>query len=86
MAAFITGAVQLVFVFNVFWSMFKGKKAAENPWEATTLEWTIPSPPPHDNFAGKHPVVYRGAYDFAVPGTERDYVMQNSPEKVTAES
>jgi len=81
-AAFITGAVQLVFVFNVFWSMFKGTKALENPWEATTLEWTIPSPPPHDNFAGKHPVVYRGAYDFAVPGAEKDYVMQDSPEKV----
>jgi cytochrome c oxidase subunit 1 len=81
-AAFVTGAVQLLFLFNLFWSMFKGKKAAENPWEATTLEWTVPSPPPHDNFAGRHPVIYRGAYEFSVPGAEKDYVMQDSPEKV----
>jgi cytochrome c oxidase subunit 1 len=83
-AAFITGAIQLVFLFNLFWSMFKGMKAAENPWEATTLEWTVPSPPPHDNFAGRHPVIYRGAYEFSVPGAEKDYVMQDSPEKVEA--
>ena len=81
-AAFITGAAQLIFLGNLFWSMFKGKKASENPWEATTLEWTVPSPPPHDNFAGKHPVVYHGAYEFGVPGAEKDYVMQDSPEKV----
>lgn len=81
-AAFITGAAQLIFLGNLFWSMFKGKKAPENPWEATTLEWTVPSPPPHDNFAGKHPVVYHGAYEFGVPGAEKDYVMQDSPEKV----
>ncbi len=83
-AAFITGAVQLVFVANLFWSMFKGKKAPENPWEATTLEWTVPSPPPHDNFAGKHPVIHHGPYEFGVPGAEKDYIMQNSPEKVSA--
>jgi len=84
-AAFITGAVQLVFLFNVFWSIFKGEKAPANPWEATTLEWTVSSPPPHDNFAGKHPVVYRGAYEFGVPGAEKDYIMQDSPEKVAAD-
>jgi cytochrome c oxidase subunit 1 len=69
----------------VFWSIFKGKKAPANPWEATTLEWTVSSPPPHDNFAGKHPVVYHGAYEFGVPGAEKDYIMQDSPEKVAAE-
>jgi cytochrome c oxidase subunit 1 len=84
-AAFITGAVQLIFLFNLVWSMFKGKKAAENPWEATTLEWTVPSPPPFDNFAGKHPAIYHGAYEFSVPGAEKDYIMQNSPEEVAAE-
>jgi len=83
-AAFITGAIQLVFLFNVFWSMFKGPKASANPWEATTLEWTIPSPPPFDNFAGKHPVVHHGAYEFGVPGAEKDYIMQDSPEKGSA--
>ena len=85
-AAFITGAVQLIFLFNLVWSMFKGKKAAENPWEATTLEWTVASPPPFDNFAGKHPAIYHGAYEFSVPGAEKDYIMQNSPEKVALET
>lgn len=79
-AAFITGAVQLVFLFNLFWSMFKGEKATENPWEATSLEWTIPSPPPHDNFAGKIPTVYHDPYEYGVPGAAKDYVMQDSPE------
>ena len=75
-AAIITIAVQLLFYFNVFWSMFKGKKASDNPWEATTLEWNTTSPPPHDNFAGVLPTVYRGPYEFAVPGAPNDYVMQ----------
>ena len=70
---------QLLFLFNLFWSMYRGKKAEENPWQATTLEWTIPSPPPFDNFGGRHPVVYRGAYEFGVEGTKDDYVMQDSP-------
>jgi cytochrome c oxidase subunit 1 len=80
-AAFLTAAVQLLFFFNIFWSIWKGRKAPDNPWEATTLEWTIPSPPPHDNFAGKHPVVHHGAYEFSVPGAEKDYIMQDSPER-----
>src|SRR6267142_166957 len=79
-AAIITALVQLVFYFNLIWSVFKGKKAGENPWEATTLEWTTASPPPHDNFAGVLPTVYRGPYEFAVPGAANDYVMQNEPE------
>jgi cytochrome c oxidase subunit 1 len=85
-AAFITGAAQLLFFGNLFWSMFWGKKASENPWEATTLEWTIPSPPPFDNFAGAHPVIHHGPYEFAVPGAEKDYVMQNSDEVIKEES
>jgi cytochrome c oxidase subunit 1 len=83
-AAFITIGVQLVFVFNLFWSMKKGKKAGMNPWEATTLEWTVPSPPPHDNFGGGTPVVYRGAYEYSVPGAPKDYLMQNDPATVVA--
>jgi cytochrome c oxidase subunit 1 len=79
-AAIITIAVQVLFYFNVFWSMFKGAKAGENPWEATTLEWNTASPPPHDNFAGVLPVVYHGPYEFAVPGAPRDYVMQTDVE------
>lgn len=85
-AAIITALVQLVFYFNLIWSVFKGKKAGPNPWEATTLEWTTASPPPHDNFAGVLPVVYRGPYEFAVPGATNDYVMQTEPEAGTAGS
>jgi cytochrome c oxidase subunit 1 len=67
---------QILFYFNFIWSIFKGKKADDNPWEATTLEWTTSSPPPHDNFAGVLPTVYRGPYEFAVPGAANDYLMQ----------
>jgi len=78
-AAFITVAAQLIFVFNFLWSVWRGKKADINPWQATTLEWTVPSPPPHDNFAGRTPTVYRGAYEFSVPGVAEDYVLQSTP-------
>ena len=79
-AAFITMAAQLIFIFNLFWSLFKGPKASENPWESTTLEWTIPSPPPHDNFGGHIPVVYRGAYEYSMPGAPQDFIMQTTPD------
>lgn len=79
-SAITTVLVQIVFYFNLIWSIFKGKRAGENPWDATTLEWTTTSPPPHDNFAGHLPVVYRGPYEFAVPGAANDFVMQTSPE------
>ncbi len=81
-AAFVTGAAQLLFLFNLFWSMYRGKKAEENPWESTTLEWTIPSPPPFDNFGGRHPIVYHDPYELGVEGPKGDYVMQDSPEKL----
>ncbi|OFW00859.1 MAG: cytochrome c oxidase subunit I, partial [Acidobacteria bacterium RIFCSPLOWO2_12_FULL_59_11] len=80
--ALVTMAAQFVFLFNFFWSFFRGEKASENPWECTTLEWTVPSPPPHDNFGGQTPVVYHGAYEYSVPGASKDYIMQTSPEKV----
>jgi len=83
-AAIITAFTQLIFLFNFFWSMFKGAKASDNPWEATTLEWTTTTPPPHDNFGGKLPVVYRGAYEFAVPDAPDDYVMQTTPDATEA--
>ncbi len=78
-AAFITIAAQFIFVINLFWSMFKGPRASDNPWEATTLEWTTATPPPHDNFGGVTPVVNHGPYEYGVPGAPRDYVMQNDP-------
>jgi cytochrome c oxidase subunit I len=79
-AALITIASQFVFLFNLFWSMFKGAKASDNPWEATTLEWTTATPPPHDNFGGRTPVVKNGPYEYSVPGAPKDFVMQNDPE------
>jgi len=79
-AAFITIASQFIFLFNLFWSMFKGKKAADNPWEATTLEWITATPPPHDNFGGQTPVVHNGPYEYSVPGAPKDFVMQTDPE------
>jgi len=78
-AAIFTATVQLIFVFNLFWSMRKGAKAPMNPWESTTLEWTVPSPPPFDNFGGKHPVVNHGPYEYSVPGAAKDYIMQSDP-------
>ena len=84
-AAIVTIAGQFIFLFNLFWSMKYGKKASDNPWEATTLEWTTATPPPHDNFAGRTPVVYNGPYEYSVPGAPRDFVMQTDPamEKVS---
>ncbi|OLB34939.1 MAG: cytochrome c oxidase subunit I [Acidobacteria bacterium 13_2_20CM_57_17] len=79
-AAFITIASQFIFVINLFWSMFKGAKASDNPWEATTLEWITATPPPHDNFGGRTPVVNNGPYEYSVPGAPRDFVMQSDPE------
>ncbi len=83
-AAFITIGAQFIFVFNLFWSMFKGPKASDNPWESTTLEWTTATPPPHDNFGGKTPIVYHGPYEYSVPGAAKDYVMQTDPAGVAA--
>jgi len=78
-AAIVTIAAQFIFVINLFWSMFKGPKANDNPWESTTLEWTTATPPPHDNFGGRTPVVNHGPYEYNVPGAPRDYVMQTDP-------
>jgi cytochrome c oxidase subunit 1 len=80
-AAIITAAAQLIFLFNFVWSIFKGEKASDNPWEATTLEWVTATPPPHDNFGGNVPTVYRGAYEYSVPGAPQDYVLQTTPDE-----
>src|SRR5215472_15879959 len=73
-AAFITIAAQFIFLYNFFVSMRKGERAGVNPWEATSLEWTIPSPPPHDNFGELEPVVNHGPYEYSVPGQPADFV------------
>src|SRR5205085_1905136 len=79
-AAFIVGFAQMVFLFNLIWSLFRGKEAGPNPWRATTLEWQTPETPPgHGNFGKELPVVYRWAYDYSVPGAEQDFIPQNQP-------
>ena len=79
-AAFIVGAVQLVFIYNLFVSYFRGREAGSNPWEATTLEWqTADTPPKHGNFGKELPLVYRWAYDYSVPGAKHDFIPQNVP-------
>ena len=70
---------QFVFLFNFFWSLRNGKKAGPNPWRSTTLEWSVPSPPPHGNFA-ELPTVYRGPYEYGLPGRADDFAPQNVPE------
>jgi cytochrome c oxidase subunit 1 len=79
-AALIVGAAQIVFLFNLAWSAFRGRPAGSNPWQATTLEWQTPeTPPAHGNWGPKQPVVYRWAYDYSVPGAEQDFLPQNQP-------
>src|SRR5256886_4538614 len=77
-AALCTGAAQLIFLFNLIRSRFRGPKAPDNPWEATSLEWSTTSPPPFDNFGGRPPVVEHGPNEYGVDGGGRraDYVMQ----------
>jgi len=81
-AAWIMGLAQIPFIINFFWSMKHGKKVNDNPWEATTLEWTAPSPPPHGNFVTT-PIAYRGPYEYSLPGRDRDFTMQNEPVEPT---
>jgi cytochrome c oxidase subunit 1 len=71
-------AFQFVFFFNFIKSLRSGRKAGDNPWEANTLEWTASSPPPHGNWA-ELPTVYRGPYEYATPGRDKDYWPQNEP-------
>jgi cytochrome c oxidase subunit I len=79
-AALVTGAAQLIFLYNLIHSRFRGAPAPANPWECTSLEWTMPSPPPFDNFGGKHPVVYHDPYQYGVKSSTGDFLMQDSPE------
>jgi len=80
MAAIFVAIFQLVFLVNMIWSTFKGKKSEPNPWEATTLEWhTAEHPPGHGNWGPELPTVYRWAYEYSVPGVKSDFVPQHIP-------
>ncbi|HEX9454839.1 MAG TPA: cbb3-type cytochrome c oxidase subunit I [Candidatus Binatia bacterium] len=83
-SALLLGASQLFFVVNFFWSLFAGKKAEQNPWQANTLEWTAaPTPPPHGNFLTQ-PIVYRGAYEYSSPEVKEDWLPQDKNLGVSA--
>ncbi len=77
-SAFALFAFQIFFIINLCISLFGGRKAEDNAWEATTLEWSAaPSPPVgHGNFPAI-PVVHRGPYEYSLPGHERDFVPQD---------
>jgi cytochrome c oxidase subunit 1 len=76
--AICLGLSQIVFLVNFVYSLFWGPKADRNPWLSNTLEWTAPSPPPHGNF-DVPPIVYRGAYEYGSPETDKDYLPQTEP-------
>ena len=81
--ALTVGFAQMVFLFNLVWSLFKGEPSGGNPWRATTLEWQTPETPPgHGNWGKELPVVYRWAYDYSVPGAAQDFIPQNQPPAV----
>jgi cytochrome c oxidase subunit 1 len=76
---------QIPFIVNFFMSLRRGAPAADNAWDATTLEWAAPSPPPHLNFPVA-PQVYRGPYEYSVPGAARDFLPQFEPGPDAAET
>jgi cytochrome c oxidase subunit 1 len=79
LAAFGLGFAQLIFAYNFLVSLFRGRKAATNPWDGNTLEWQTSSPPPHGNFGPTLPVVHRWPYDYSVPNAPRDFIPQTVP-------
>jgi cytochrome c oxidase subunit 1 len=87
--AIVMAVAQIPFIINFFWSIWGGRKiTSDNPWNATTMEWNTPTPPPHGNFI-KEPVAYRGPYEYSLPGVESDYTPQwekspGQPEPVIA--
>jgi len=80
-SAWCLGVAQIPFIINFFWSIRHGKKVGSNPWDGTTLEWAAPSPPPHGNF-DEAPSVYRGPYEYSVPGADADFTPQWLPDEV----
>jgi cytochrome c oxidase subunit 1 len=78
--ALVVGVVQLLFVFNLVWSAFRGRRAEANPWRAASLEWATPqTPPAHGNWGAHLPVVHRWAYAYSVPGAALDFIPQDAP-------
>ncbi|RZL11624.1 MAG: cytochrome c oxidase subunit I [Pedobacter sp.] len=85
-AAIVAGLAQVAFLWNFFYSIFRGKKAPQNPWEANTLEWTTPVEHIHGNWPGEIPTVHRWPYDYSKPGAEQDFIPQIVPFSETMSS
>ncbi len=85
-AAIFSFSVQFIFLFNFFYSIFRGKRATQNPWRSNTLEWTAPINPGHGNWEGELPAVYRWPYDYSKPGAPEDFIPQTVPHSQTPES
>ncbi|WP_432708388.1 cytochrome c oxidase subunit I [Pedobacter sp.] len=85
-AAIVASLAQVAFLFNFFYSIFRGKKAPQNPWGANTLEWTAPVEHIHGNWPGEIPTVYRWPYDYSKPGAEEDFIPQTVPFSQTMNS
>jgi len=83
-AVIVTLAAQVIFLINFFRSLWYGKQEHQrNPWRATTLEWSLPTPIPDDNFGEQPPEVYRGAYLYGIPLGGLDFLPQHvSPERL----
>ncbi|HUH11898.1 MAG TPA: cbb3-type cytochrome c oxidase subunit I [Longimicrobiales bacterium] len=77
-SALLLFGTQLIFVVNFLGSLWRGEKAPPNPWRANSLEWQVPSPPPHGNFE-RMPIVFHGPYEYSSPLSEEDYLPQNEP-------
>ena len=68
----------MIFLYNMIVSLWRGEKAPPNPWEATTLEWQVESPPPHGNFGEVLPVVHRFAYEYSPGEGQKDFLPQTT--------
>jgi cytochrome c oxidase subunit 1 len=77
--AIIAAIGQVFFLFNFFYSIYRGPKAPMNPWNSNTLEWTTPVEHVHGNWPGELPTVHRWPYDYSKPGSETDFIPQNVP-------
>ena len=77
--AIISALGQLIFLFNFFYSIYRGPKSVQNPWKSNTLEWTTPVEHVHGNWPGDLPTVHRWPYDYSKPGADDDFIPQIVP-------
>ena len=84
--AILGGLAQLIFAFNFFYSMYRGRKSVQNPWKSNTIEWTAPIEHLHGNWPGEIPTVYRWPYDYGKPGADDDFIPQTTPFSETKSS